>query len=112
MNFESVGQINLQTGDLLGWNFKFPIAESPLKKGAIPYGRTISSVTVTAYNCDSTAITDLIVNTPVIDNDTVSIKMKYPEVSGEGRYKLTFYLTLDNGWTRQFDFNRVVVRNV
>ena len=113
MNFDTVGQIDLQTGDELGWTFKFPIATSATEKGSIPHGRTISNVEVVAYDADDVVVTsDLISGTPSLSTDTVTVVLKYPVTNGEGRYKLTFELTLDNGWTRQFDFQRVVCKNV
>lgn len=112
-NFETVGQIDLQTGDRMGWGFKFPICSSTTEKGAIPYGRTISGVDVTAFDAlDNDVTSDLIDGTPSLVDDTVSVTLKYPVTNGEGRYKLTFALTLDNGWTRQKDFQRVIAKNV
>jgi hypothetical protein len=112
-NFETVGEINLQTGDEIGYGFKFPIASSTTEKGAIPYGRSISSVVVTAYDSDGNDVTtEMISGTPAISGEIVSIVLTYPSVTGDGRYKLTFALTLDNGWTRQKDFQRVIAKNI
>ena len=112
-NFETVGTVTLQTGDKIGWEFQVPIAASATEKGAIPYGRTISSVSVVAYDEDGEVVTsDLIDGIPTVSGEIIYTTLKYHTTNGEGRYKLTFSLTLDNAWTRQFDFQRVIVKNI
>ncbi len=105
------GKILIQPNTNTGFNFKFPIASSStVNDGAVPYGRTISSVGVTAY-LDGTDVTSLIINgTPQLSGDTVSVVVQYPS-TGEGRYKFTFVLTLDNGWTLELDFPNVYVKD-
>jgi len=110
--FES-GQIIIQANTNLGWNFKFPTATSATAKGGIPYGRTISTVSVIAYDEDDSDVTsEMIVGTPSLDTETVTVRLKYPVTSGVGRYKLTFILTLDNGMTVEFDFKNVYAKNI
>jgi len=108
-----IGDITIQSGDSIGYNFKFPIASSATSNnGAIPFGRTISSVTVTAYAADGTDVTTLIIEgTPSLISTTVIVVLKYP-TTGVGRYKLTFDLTLDNGWTREVDFTTLYVKEI
>ena len=104
------GKITLQSGDSIGYSFKFPIAStSTANDGCVPYGRTISTVDVTAYDEDGDDVTtDLISGTPGLVGDTVSVVLKWP---GEvGRYKLTFLLTLDNAWQKEVDFKNVYAR--
>jgi len=111
-NFQSVGSINLQSGDKLSWEFEMPAATSATEKGAIPYGTTIASVVVTAYNSAGDVVTtDLIVGTPSVLNNIVTTVLKYPTTNGDGRYKLTFACMLSTGQTRQFDFKRVIAEN-
>jgi len=108
------GKITLQSGDSIGYSFKFPIASSATANdGAIPFGRTISSVTVTAYDEDGNDVTtQLIEGTPSLSTVTVTAELKYPVTAGVGRYKLTFDLTLDNGWTREVDFTTVYAKEI
>jgi len=60
------GKITIQSGDSIGYSFKFPIAStSTANDGCVPYGRTISTVDVTAYDEDGDDVTtDLISGTP------------------------------------------------
>lgn len=112
-NFETVGEIVLQTADKLGWEFQIPIAASATEKGAIPYGRTISGVVAIAYDESGTVVTtDIIDGTPSVAGEIIYATLKYPTTNGDGRYKITFFLTLDNGWTKQFDFERVIAKNI
>ena len=108
-----IGKITIQSGDEIGYTFKFPIASSATANdGAIPYGRTISSVIVTAYDEDDADVTsELIEGTPSLSTVTVTVVLKYP-ASGVGRYKLTFDLTLDNGWTREVDFTTLYCKEI
>jgi len=111
-NFETVGSINLQTGDRLAWTFYIPPAESVTTKGAIPNGTTVASVVVTAYDVLENDVTsDLISGTPVVADNVITVILTYPAINGEGRYKLTFACTLSTGYTRQFDFERVIAKN-
>lgn len=106
------GKIILQPGDVIGYAFKFPIAESATSNtGALPYGRTISSVAVTAYDADGEVATDdLIEGTPSLDTVTVTVVLKYPGT--DGRYSLRFIITLDNGWTKECDFTTIYAKNI
>lgn len=107
------GKITIQTNDVMGYTFKFPICTSATANdGAIPYGRTIASAVVVAYDkSGNTVSSELISGTPSLDAVTVTVVLKYP-ASGDGRYKLTFKLTLDNGWTREVDFTTVYCETI
>ena len=112
-NFETPGEINLQENDELGWDFYIPPAASSTVKGGIPYGRTVASVVVTAFDADGLDVTtDLISGTPTVALNIIYIIFKYPVVNGDGRYKVTMACTLDNGRTRQFDFGRIIAENL
>lgn len=113
MNFSTVGQINLQSGDELPWEFEIPAASSATEKGAIPYNTTVSSVVVTAYDEDGNDVTtEMITGTPTVSDNLITAIIKYPATTGDGRYKLTFACTLNTGRTKQFDFTRVVCKNL
>jgi len=112
-NFETVGQINLQPGDSMPWDFYFPPAASVTQKGAIPTGTNIASVIVTAFNSEGDSATaELIDGVPTVVDNVVTVVLKYPATTGDGRYKVTFACTLDTGSTRQFDFQRVFGKTV
>lgn len=100
------GKILLQPQDVIGYTFQFPTCSSATANdGAIPFGRTISSVTVVAYNEDDEIITnDLLDELPTLSDDLVTVVLKY---AGVGRYKLTFKLTLDNSWIKEVDFTTI-----
>jgi len=111
-NFSTVGQVNLQSGDELQWEFQIPPAVSVTEKGAIPYNSNVASVVAVAYDADGVVVTsDLISGVPSVTSNIIYATFKYPIVNGEGRYKVTFLCTLDTGYTRQFDFGRIVAKN-
>lgn len=111
--FSSVGEIVLQSWDLIGYSFQFPVAASTNVKGSIPYGTTISTVVVTVYDEDDLDVTsDIVHGLPsLISDDTVNVVFKYPVTNGEGKYKATFFLTLSNNQKKEFDFSRLVAKN-
>ena len=107
------------------YSFKFPIASAVDENdGAIPYGSTISSVDVKAYQgnisrkstlADEIEVTGLIDTdyTPTINGtgDTVAIKFAYPNVSFKGqKVTLIFELTLSTGATRAFYYQYLRIR--
>jgi len=112
-DFQTPGSIELNPGQMEGWEFELPIAESPTAKGALPYGRTIADIEVTAWTEDGTSITDiLILGTPTFLDNIIYITFQYPELLGEGRYRVNILVTMDNGWTKPFDFFRVYAKEI
>jgi len=110
-SFETPGDITLKPGQKEGWEFLLPIAESATAKGAIPFGRTISSVDVDVYDADGTNVTDIIIDgTPSFADNIVYITFQYPDIWGDGRYRTRILVTMDNGWTKPFIFDRVYCR--
>jgi len=109
-----------------GWGpytFKFPIASSATANdGIIPYGATIASATVKAYQgnvkrtstlTDETEITGLVDadHAVVIGDDTVKIKFEHPGSSYKGqKATLIFELTLSTGGTKAFYFQYIKIR--
>ena len=103
-----------------GWGpytFKFPIATSvTANDGLIPYGSTIASANVKAYQgnvkrsstlADETEIADLIDtdHAPIIGDDTVKVKFEYPGTDFKGeKATLIFELTLSTGGMKSFYF--------
>jgi len=111
-NFEDSGSIVLQPNDLIGFEFEFNAATVPGGKGGIPYGRTIASHTEVVYDNDTgTDVTsDIMDGTATISGEIITVIFKYPVVNTNGRYKITFFLVLDNGWVRQKDFDLIYAR--
>ena len=112
--------------DLWGpYLFKFPpCTSSTSNDGAIPYGTTISAVTVNAYSgkvkpsddlATKTDISSVLIDpsyTPVVVNDTqVSVKFQYPGDSYKGtKATIIFELTLNTSAKHPFYFHYVVIR--
>lgn len=110
-DFQTTGQITLQPGDSMGYAFEITVASAAnANDGYIPFGTNVASVSVVAYNSDGTDVTSLlIVGTPTVTSNVINIRLQYPGTNG--RYKLTFDLTLDNGWTKEADFGRVIAED-
>ena len=82
--------------------------------GYIPHNTTVSGVSVVAYSEQGEVVTSGIVysNATISGGQDVKIELKYPTAYGEGRYKLSYLLTLSDGSTKELDFNRVVAKNL
>ena len=92
------------------YQFLFPPADSETGKGSIPYDTQISSVNVSGYFEDGTDYSAQMIQTVnlfpregVIDK--VVVDLSYPGING--RFKLTFLLTLTDGSVWEKDFNRI-----
>jgi len=107
------GKILLQPTSRVTRKFYFPPAESATAKGAIPYNTVVNSVVVTAYDVDGTDVTSLLISgTPSVAANIVTVVLTYPTAWGEGRYKLSFKLTLNNTDIENFDFPGVQAKDV
>lgn len=95
-----IGDIRLTENEIMGYTFKFPTCSaSTVNDGAVPYGRTIASVSVTVYSSDGTDVTSAIIDgTPTLNGELVTVVFTYPTDYGVGKYKAIFELTLDNSW--------------
>ena len=112
-DFQTPGSIELNPGQEEGWEFELPIAPSATAKGALPYGRIVVGIDVTAYTEDGTSVTDiLITGTPSFIDNIIYVVFQYPESLGEGRYRVNILVTMDNGWTKPFDFFRVYAKEI
>ena len=103
------------------FNFRFPICSAlAANDGALPYGDSISTVDVEAYEGEimnsadisgGTEITDLIddAQAPAVSGkDTVNLQLQYPS-SFTGDATLYFKLTLASGAQQGFLFRKVTV---
>ncbi|WP_025322248.1 hypothetical protein [Deferrisoma camini] len=88
----------------------FPAASAPdANDGARPYGTTISSATVKAYDSSGTKADDLVDSGSVsVDGDDVLCTLSYPATSGDGVYTLEYRLTLNTGAVLVYDARRVI----
>lgn len=114
-NFKGDDIITLQPGDaIVPYSFRFTVCSGTTKNdGALPYGETISSCTVTAHTEAGTAATTSVIETTSLTSFTEMVWLNYPTALGAGRYHLTFlvYLTATSQ-SIEFDFNRIVAKNI
>ncbi|MHC4950702.1 MAG: hypothetical protein ACYTEU_06910 [Planctomycetota bacterium] len=106
------------------YSFNFPIASAPsANNGILPYGTTIQSVDVKAYEgsvnrkstlADESEITGLIDTdyTPTIDGgDTIQVKFAYPGTAfKQKKATIIFELTLSSTAQKAFYFQFVRIR--
>lgn len=106
-DFKTVDRIEVRTNDAnFPYAFDFQICSSAsANDGAVPYGLTISSVTVTAHNAAGTDKTSSLINSSSLSGTTVTVYLKYPGTAGV--YHLNFKLTLSSGATKDYVFEKV-----
>ncbi|MDD5724338.1 MAG: hypothetical protein PHY29_11475 [Syntrophales bacterium] len=76
--------------------------------GNIPFGDSISSAVVKAYDADGTDVTSDMVTTPAsVDGTTVSYGISYYEGATSGYHKLTAVLTMASGYVDEFDLKKI-----
>ena len=107
--FLTKGKILLQPGsDAVPYFFTFPAATSQeANDGSIPYGTTISSKAITAFDADGNDVTSEIIVSTSLSTPVVTVRFKYPATTGDGRYSIEFLLTLSTGAVMEFDFTRI-----
>ena len=108
-NFQGSDEIILQPNDD-GVIYSFNVttaSASGANDGYLAYGRSISSVVVTTYDEEGTLTTDLVDGVAVLDGNIIRQPLQYPTTSGDGRYKITFVMTLDDSSIKEADFFRV-----
>ena len=107
--------ILLQPGDTdKVYKFEFPIKTVAYSnENVLPFGTTISSAVFTATTEDGIDITsDIYDNIDYSEDDAVYVSLKYPMVNGDGTYNSKIILTLSNTATLEFDFNRIIARDL
>lgn len=82
--------------------------------GYIPFGTTVSGVSSTVYSETGVDVTSDIVyaGATVSGGQDIKIELKYPTSNGDGRYKLSYLLTLDDTSTKELDFNRIYAKTL
>lgn len=108
-DFKTNNKIVLQPADAnITYRFSFPINTSATSgDGNLPYGTTISGIAVSTKTESGTTTTGIIDSSAISGDDAVNVVMSYPTVAGEGRYHMTFVLTLSDGSTHERNFNRI-----
>ena len=114
-NFKGNSSIIIQPGDSnIPYAFQISVCSSTTANdGYIPYGTSVSSVVVTATtDDDDRTVVDDIIDNYTVNNNIITVYMSYPSTSGDGRYRLRFLLTLDNGSIIEADFGRIRAKNI
>ena len=113
-SFTGSDRIILQPGsDAVPYTFTFSVASSATANdGSIPYGTTISSVAVKAFDEGGTDRTTEIVDSSSVSSPTVSVALNYPSTTGAGRYSLEIVCTLSSTAVMEFDFLRVFAEDI
>ena len=113
-SFKGNVTVVLQPNDKdVSYRYSYPIKTSVTDASEyLPYGTTISGVTVTAWtSAGVNATTDMITGTSVSTN-YIDVMLQYPSSNGVGDYTLRFILTLSNSSTMETDFDRIIARDL
>ena len=91
-DFNTYDQITIRPwSNVVPYEFEFTTATNASSNdGFLPTGTTITAVSAQAYDESDNLNSDLIVGSPVVVNNIVSVDMKYP---GAGRYQIRFRLS-------------------
>ena len=113
-SFQGTANILLQPGSAtVPYTFTFAACSSATANdGSIPYGTTISGADVKAFDEGGTDRTAEMVDSESNTTTVVTINLKYPATTGEGRYSLEIVLTLSSGAVMEFDFTRVFAMDI
>lgn len=117
-DFQGTRHIFLQPNDVMvPYAFEWTVCScSTGNDGALPVGHSLASGVTAAHREDGTAILTMVAASSWTNN-VGTIFLSYPSSVGAvtGRYHLTFTATISDGtttYTKEFDFNRVLVRNL
>lgn len=113
-SFQGVADITLQPGSAAApYTFTFAACTSATANdGSIPFGTTISSVAVKAFDEGGTDRTSEIVDSSSNTTLVISVDMNYPSTTGAGRYSLEFVITLSNAKVLECDFTRIYAKDI
>ena len=91
-DFPSYDQITLNTQDYnVDFQFEFPTStDASSNDGFLPTDTLLTAVSATAFNEAGEVESDLIVGTPAVLNNVVTVNLKHP--GDEGRYSIRFML--------------------
>ena len=113
-NFQSTKIIRLQpASDGVPYTFTFAACTSATANdGSIPYGSTISSAAVKAFDEAGDDKTAEIVSSSSSSDLVVTVYLDWPATTGAGRYSLEIVLTLSSGVVMEFDFTRLHAEDI
>jgi hypothetical protein len=119
-DFQGTKAIILQPGDVMvPYTFTWTVCTASTgNDGAIPFGHSISSVVTVVKHESGLICTTGILTTSSCSGGVVSLFMNYPTSSSGypvGKYHVTFTATISDGattYTKEFDFNRLLVKNL
>lgn len=78
--------------------------------GSIPYGDSVESAAVKAYDPDGVDVSSsMVTGDAEVEADVVYVPISYYTGCIEGNYKLTIIVTCSSGFIHPYDFERVVV---
>ena len=111
-SFQGVSDIIIQPGSAtVPYTFTFAACSSATANdGSIPFGTTISSAVVKAFNEAGTDSTTSLISSQSLVTPVVTVNLKWPTT--DGRYSLEFVLTLSSGAVMEFDFTRVYAKDI
>lgn len=109
-DFASTKDIVLKVGtSSISYSFKVTACSAADQNdGAIPYGTTVSSVVVSAYNLatDTDVTSTMVVSTsPTPSDNVIPVKLNYP--GGNGQCYLKFLCTLSDSSVIPLHFPRI-----
>lgn len=117
-DFQGSKVIFLQPGDVsVPYGFKWTICTGTTENdGAIPYGHTVSSVVTAITHESGTVCTTGLLSSSSHIGTVTTVLLSYPTSSGAltGKYHMKFVATISDGtttYTKEFDFNRLLVRD-
>ncbi len=107
-------KIVLQPGSSkVPYTFTFDAASSTTANdGSLPYGTTISSAVSKVFDSEGVDKTSEMIDSESKTDTVVTVKLKYPSIAGVGSYSLEILLTLSDGSVMEFDFNRIIAKDI
>jgi len=113
-SFDGTKTIRLQPDSAdVPYTFSFTINSSlTANDGSLPFGTTISSAAVKAFDEDGNDVTAQMVGSTSETTTVVTVPLTYPAAAGSGRYSLELVLTLSSSAVMEFDFTRVYAKDV
>lgn len=117
-DFQGTKSIILQPSDVrVPYTFTWTVCSaSTSNDGAIPYGHTVSSNVTTITHESGTVCTTGILASSSHTGWVTTLWLAYPSSSGflTGKYHVKFVPTIADAtttYTKEFDFNRLIVRD-
>lgn len=112
--FEGTKIIVLQPTEVdVPYRFHFTVCSATTANdGAIPYGLTIAESSATCHSEDGTDFSADIISLTSLTSFYTTLRLTYSTLAGPGKYHLRFKNTLSDGAFKEFDFNRLVLKDL